>query len=107
MKRLLPSPPQHPRTRRQIIQAGAISLLGLSLADPLRWRAAAAAAGLPLAHPKAVLYLFLSGGPSQHDTFDMKPEGPAEYKGEFDPIATDTPGIEICEHLPLDRKSVV
>ena len=44
--------------------------------------------------------LFLSGGPSQHDTFDMKQDGPSEYKGEFNPISTNTPGIQICEHLP-------
>ena len=51
--------------------------------------------------PRSVIYLFLTGGASQHDTFDMKPYGPAEYKGEFNPIATQTPGTEICEHLPM------
>ena len=45
--------------------------------------------------------LWMSGGPSQIDTFDMKPEGPAEYRGEFSPISTNTPGTQICEHLPL------
>ena len=50
---------------------------------------------------KAVIFLFLTGGLSQHDSFDMKPEGPAEYKGEFNPIATRTPGIQICEQLPM------
>lgn len=86
--------------RRHAIQAGALGLLGLSLADVASFRAAAAATGQPLAKPKAVIYVFLTGGPSQHDTFDMKPDGPAEYKGEFQPIATRTPGIHICEHLP-------
>ena len=57
-----------------------------------------AASDLP---PKrSVIYIFLTGGPSQHDTFDMKPDGPSEYKGEFNPIATRTPGLQICEHLP-------
>jgi hypothetical protein len=51
--------------------------------------------------PKAVIFLFLTGGASQHDTFDMKPYGPADFKGEFHPIATRTPGIQICEHLPM------
>jgi len=48
-----------------------------------------------------VIYIFLTGGPSQHDTFDMKPDGPSEYKGEFSPIQTRTPGTWICEHLPM------
>lgn len=100
----MPSPysayPQHPVTRRSLLQAGTIGLMGLSMADVARWRCQAAQAGESLSKPKAVIYLFLTGGPSQHDTFDMKPEGPAAYKGEFSPIATNTPGIEICEHLP-------
>jgi hypothetical protein len=91
----------HPVTRRDALQAGAIGLLGLSSAHVAAWRSQAQAAGADLPKPRSVIYLFLTGGPSQHDTFDMKPEGPAEYKGEFRPIATRTPGIEICEHLPL------
>src|SRR4051794_23735504 len=51
--------------------------------------------------PRAVIFLFLTGGASQHDTFDMKPDGPADFKGEFRPIATRTPGIHICEHMPM------
>lgn len=87
-------------SRRHAIQAGAFSLLGISMADVAAWRAEAAErAAAP--KPKAIIYLFLTGGPSQHDTFDMKPDGPAEYKGEFQPIATRTPGIQICEHLPM------
>src|SRR6516162_2508879 len=97
-----PSPaPRHLPTRRQILQAGSIGLLGLSMGDVAAWRSAAQAAGMSLPRPRSVIFLFLTGGPSQHDTFDMKPEGPAEFKGEFNPIATRTPGIEICEHLPL------
>lgn len=90
----------HPR-RRDALQAGALSLLGLSMAQVSRLRAQAAETGRELPHPKAVIYLFLTGGPSQHDTFDMKPDGPAEYKGEFNPISTNTPGIQICEHFPM------
>lgn len=98
--------------RRDLLQAGTIGLLGLSGVDVSRWRAAAVESGSAAPKPRAVIYIFLTGGPSQHDTFDMKPEGPAEYKGEFSPIATRTPGIEICEHLPLlaqrsDRWSIV
>jgi hypothetical protein len=68
------------------------------MTDVAGWRSAAATA---TARPRAVIFLFLTGGPSQHDTFDPKPDGPAEFKGEFKPIATATPGIRICEHLPL------
>src|SRR5215469_726442 len=92
--------PRHPVTRRDVLQAGSIGLLGLSMADVAGWRNAAQAAGSPLPKPRSVILLFLTGGPSQHDTFDMKPEGPAEFKDEFNPIATRTPGIQICEHLP-------
>lgn len=99
--------PRHPQTRRQMLQAGSIGLLGLSHADVLGWRSAASAdetartSGTASPQPKSVIYIFLTGGPSQHDTFDMKPDGPAEYKGEFNPISTQTPGIQICEHMPL------
>ncbi|MEO1980861.1 MAG: DUF1501 domain-containing protein, partial [Fuerstiella sp.] len=91
-------------TRRTALQAGSLGLMGLSTANVSQMRALAAESGTPLPKPKAVIYLFLTGGPSQHDTFDMKPEGPAEYKGEFNPIATSTPGIQICEHFPLLAK---
>jgi hypothetical protein len=101
MNRNEPSTPQHATTRRDVLQAGTIGLMGLSMADVAALRSLAAEAGTELPKPKTVIYLFLTGGPSQHDTFDMKPYGPAEYKGEFNPIATNTPGIEICEHMPL------
>lgn len=89
-------------SRRSMLQAGAIGTVGLSMADvcALRSQAAQSGDGSP-ASPKAVIYLFMTGGPSQHDTFDMKPDGPAEYKGEFSPIQTRTPGTEICEHMPM------
>lgn len=79
-----------------MLQVGALGLLGLSMADV----AAARGAG-GVSSPRSVIYIFLTGGPSQHDTFDMKPDAPAEIRGEFKPIATRTPGIRICEHLPL------
>lgn len=84
--------------RRNLLQAGTIGVM--SMANVAGWRCQAAKTGSVLPHPKAVIYLFLTGGPSQHDTFDMKPNGPSEYKGEFHPISTGTPGIQICEHLP-------
>jgi hypothetical protein len=50
---------------------------------------------------KSVIYVFLSGGLAQHDSFDLKPDAPEDIRGEFKPIATRTPGIQICEHLPM------
>src|SRR5438309_173138 len=93
--------PQHPRIcRRTALQAGAVGLLGLGMnhLEALR-----AAGPLPRSKPsaKACIYIFLSGGLAQHESFDLKPDAPAEIRGEFSPIATATPGIEICEHLPL------
>src|SRR5262245_58640129 len=84
--------------RRSFLQAGTVGVMGLSMIDVAALRSAAAPA---TARPRAVIFIFLTGGPSQHDTFDTKPQGPAEFKGEFYPIATRTPGIRICEHLPL------
>lgn len=53
------------------------------------------------AAPRSVIYIFLSGGLAQQDTFDPKPNAPLEVRGEFDPIATQTPGLQICEHMPM------
>src|SRR5262249_41911907 len=61
---------------------------------------------------KACILLFMWGGPAQQDTFDMKPQAPAEYRGEFKSIATNVPGLQICEHLPriarrMDRLALI
>src|SRR5258708_762233 len=95
----------HPRgiPRRTAIQAGAIGLLGLGMNHLAGLRALGAAAGG--AQPsegkaKSVIYIFLSGGLAQHESFDMKPDAPLEVRGEFNPIRTSAPGIHICEHLP-------
>jgi hypothetical protein len=84
-----------------MLQAGTLGLLGLSMTDVAAWRARAAEVGLSPTRHRAVIFIFLTGGLSQHDSFDMKPEGPADFKGEFNPISTRTPGIQICEHLPM------
>ena len=81
-----------------MVQAGAIGLLGLG---GNHFRGLQAASDAPIkATAKSCIYIFLSGGLSQHESFDLKPEAPAEIRGEFSPIATRTPGIEISEHLP-------
>jgi uncharacterized protein DUF1501 len=93
---------QHPRlSRRTAIQAGSVGLLGLGLNHLAALRAASAAAGGKQPRAKSVIYIFLSGGLAQQDSFDPKPGAPENVRGEFRPIATQTPGVQICEHLPL------
>jgi hypothetical protein len=86
-------------TRREVIAAGALSLLGGPLLRP-----ALDAAPARSAKAKSVLFLFLHGGAPTQDMFDLKPDAPAEVRGEFKPIATSAPGIHICEHLPKMAK---
>lgn len=91
--------PRHPTfNRRFAIQAGAVGLLGLGLDHLGALRAAAAAPG---GSSRSVIFIFLSGGLAQHDSFDPKPDAPDAIRGEFKPIATRTPGVHVCEHLPL------
>jgi hypothetical protein len=86
-------------TRRSAVQAGALGLVGLGINHLPGLRQAQAAAQGPRA--LSCIYIFLSGGLSQHESFDLKPEAPDDIRGEFRPIATATPGIQICEHLPF------
>jgi len=72
----------------------------LSLTELLRCQAQAEVAQRPSGAEKSMIVLWLWGGPSHMETFDLKPEAPLEYRGEFRPISTSVPGIEICEHLP-------
>ncbi len=83
-------------TRRDALQVGAMGFGGLTLADLLR---AEAQADTGSSH-KALINIHLSGGPSHQDMFDLKPEAPREFRGEFEPIATNVSGIDICEHMP-------
>ena len=83
-------------SRRTCLRIGGLTLGGLALPEILR--AEAAAGARPTA--KGVIMVVLPGGPSHLDTFDLKPDAPAEIRGEFRPIATRVPGIEICELLP-------
>jgi len=94
------APASHPQiTRRHMLQAGSASILGLGLSELSALKA--------LAHPgqttpaKSVLLIFMTGGLAHQDSFDMKPDAPDTVRSEFNPVATRTPGIEICEHLPL------
>src|SRR6266480_6371197 len=83
-------------SRRDFLKIGGLALGGLSLPQILR---AEAEAGISRSH-KAVIMIFLSGGPPHQDMIDLKPDAPAEVRGEFKPIRTAVPGIDICEHLP-------
>ena len=79
-------------------------MLGIGLPAVLSARKANAAGnprtGQASRRPKSVVLIFLTGAPSHHDTFDMKPEAPAEVRGEFQAVATSVPGLHVCEHLP-------
>jgi hypothetical protein len=91
---------QHPRvSRRATLQAGAIGLMGFGMNHVAALRAESKSKDPPRA--KACIYIFLSGGLSQLDSFDLKPSAPRGIRGEFEPIATKTPGLQICEHLPM------
>ena len=95
-------------SRRDFLKIGGLALGGISLPDLLK---AEAASGKTNRH-KAVIMVFLAGGPPHQDMFDLKPDAPEEIRGEFKPIPTNVPGIEICEHLPrlagmMDRLAII
>src|SRR5438067_1266508 len=98
-------------TRRELLRFGGLGALGLwAGAEALPARAEGALSGFGKA--KSVLFISLFGGPSHQDIWDMKPDAPAEVRGEFKPIETNVSGIQICEHLPklarmADRYSLV
>jgi Protein of unknown function (DUF1501) len=89
-------------SRRSFLQVGALGLGGLTLAGLMRAEAAS-----PKAKPhKSVIMVYLSGGMSHQDTFDLKPNAPAEARGEYRPISTVVPGIQISEKLPMLAKAM-
>ena len=63
-----------------------------------------AAAGRRLVVAKSAIMIYLPGGPSHMDMYDLKPDAPVEFRGEFKPIATNVPGVQICEHFPLQAR---
>jgi len=87
--------------RRESLRAGGLSLFGLGLADLLRLESQAGpprpSSGMPA---RSVVFISQSGGPSQHETFDPKPEAPEGVRGEYGVTATAIPGVDFCEHLP-------
>jgi hypothetical protein len=86
-------------SRRSFLQVGALAVGGLTLPNLLRLRAAQ-----PAAPKKSVILIWQAGGPSHIDMYDLKPNAPAEVRGEFKPISTNVPGIQVGEHLPHQAK---
>jgi hypothetical protein len=80
-----------------VLRIGSAGIVGLTLADLLRSNAVASAKG---GKAKSIINVILSGGLSHIDTFDMKLDAPREIRGSFEPIRTNLPGVQICEHLP-------
>jgi hypothetical protein len=95
-------------SRRNFLKIGALGLGGLALPQLLQ---AEARAGIGRSH-KAIIMIFLPGGPSHQDIFDLKMDAPREVRGEFKPISTNVPGLQICEHLPrlaklMDKMAII
>src|SRR5579883_3175670 len=86
-------------SRRSFLKIGAFGA-GLSLAEMLRLRAQAGTSS----SGKSAIMIYLPGGPSHMDMYDLKPDAPKEFRGEFKPIATNVPGVQICEHFPLQAR---
>ncbi|MFM7846381.1 MAG: DUF1501 domain-containing protein [Planctomycetota bacterium] len=91
-----------PVSRRNFLQVGSAALGGLGLADLLRLRAAGATDGHKADH--SVIFIWLPGGPPHMETYDMKPAATLDYRGEFRPIATNVPGLDVCELMPRHAK---
>src|SRR6185369_12858080 len=92
-------------SRRSFLKVGTLGIAGLGLSDLLKLRAASARAANVAAPPDtAVIFVWLPGGQSHLESYDMKPDAPAEYRGIFSPIRTNVSGIEVCELLPMHAK---
>src|SRR5579862_565476 len=92
-----------PMGRREFLRAGSLGLFGLGLPQLFQGQVLSAnkpAVAVQRGKAKACIILFMWGGPAQQDTWDMKPDAPVEFRGEFRPIPTAVPGVRICEHLP-------
>jgi len=101
-------------SRREVLRVGGLTAFGLSLETWFRRAALAAGDGSTAntAPPKSCILIWLDGGPSHLETFDLKPDAPSEVRGPFSPIATNVPGVDICQWLPrtaqvMDRVALV
>src|SRR5580704_16538686 len=96
-------------SRRDFLRVGALAVGGLTLADLLRLEAQGAASGR--SRGKAIIMIYLPGGPTHMDTYDLKPQAASEFRGEFTPIHTNVPGVDVCELMPrqasiMDKMSI-
>jgi len=96
-------------SRRNFLRIGGLAMGGLALPDILRLEAQA---GQKSPSHKAIIMVFLPGGPPHQDMVDLKPDAPKEMRGEFKPIDTNVTGIQICEHLPrlagmMDKLAII
>src|SRR5947209_6309213 len=90
--------------RRDFLRIGGASLCGVNLLDILRSHTDAS--GRPRTPPKQMICVWMAGGPPHTDMFDMKPDSPVDYRGEFRPIRSNVPGLDICELMPrLSRQA--
>ena len=87
-------------SRRHFLKIGGLAMGGLALPQVLKAQAATESLSSSTRSHKAVIMIYLSGGPSHQDMYDLKMNAPAEIRGSFRPIPTNVPGIEICEHMP-------
>ena len=98
--------------RREFLRVGGCGLLGLTLPGLLQSQSRAKAEGIKTKDDISLIVLWMQGGPSHIDTFDPKPDAPAEYRGEFGVVNTKLPGVKLCEHLPnlaqnIDKFSII
>jgi hypothetical protein len=93
-----------PHSRRHFLKIGALTLGGLGLPGVVPWKLYAQD-GRSATEDTAVILIWLPGGPPHMETYDMKPDAPAEYRGDFRPIRTVVPGLDVCEHLPLHART--
>src|SRR5574339_27610 len=87
-------------SRRQLLQRTFLNVGALGATVSLSQFLRAQAAQGETDSERSAILVFLGGGPAHQDTFDLKPQAPAEYRGEFSPIRTSVAGMEICEHMP-------
>src|SRR3954452_21209633 len=92
-------------SRRGFLHAGAMGLAGLTLPQLLRAQAASPGGAADAKRKNSLIILWMRGGPPQHETWDPKPDAPAEYRGEFGHIRTAVPGIKLCEYPRCRRRS--
>src|SRR6516165_11750725 len=89
-------------SRRDFLKIGSLGVGGLTLPQLLQLQAQGAVDAKST--PKSVIFIYMFGGPSHIDMYDLKPDAPVEIRGEFKPIQTNVPGVDICELMPLQAK---